>query len=201
MSKNDQTTYSGHLLIQARKKKRRRYKKLSSELRIPEKYLKALEEDDFSSMAGPAYIKGYIRAYAKKLDLDPEIVLKGYERYLKDQRKQKKEFKQDIKGNKFNIKAPILVTALLVLITFLIFISLLYKGETSVLDEEILDQDQSLIVVENVQSEGLVSFGQEHIELHKDIFLKEEVEALNAIRLNILNDCFLNYAHHCRPPN
>ncbi|GIT33660.1 MAG: hypothetical protein Ct9H300mP3_11910 [Gammaproteobacteria bacterium] len=59
--------YPGELLKEARKKKRRRYKRLSSELGIPEKYLEALEENNFSIMAGPTYIKGYLRAYAKKL--------------------------------------------------------------------------------------------------------------------------------------
>ena len=37
--------FSGQLLSEARKKKRLRYKRLSSELNIPEKYLQALEEE------------------------------------------------------------------------------------------------------------------------------------------------------------
>ena len=74
MTEEKKRIYPGELLKEARKKKRRRYTKLSSELGIPEKYLEALEENNFSIMAGPAYVRGYLRAYAKKLDLDPEPV-------------------------------------------------------------------------------------------------------------------------------
>ncbi len=74
MSEKEERIYPGELLKQARRKTRRRYKGFSSELGIPEKYLEALEENNFSIMAGPAYVKGYLRAYAKKLDLDPETV-------------------------------------------------------------------------------------------------------------------------------
>ena len=82
MSEKEERIYPGELLKEARKKTRRRYKRLSSELGIPEKYLEALEENNFSIMAGPTYIKGYLRAYAKKLDLDPETVIAAFDRYL-----------------------------------------------------------------------------------------------------------------------
>ena len=71
MPKDPRATYPGHLLKEARKKKRRRYRKLSSELGIPEKYLIALEEDNYSSMAGPTYVKGYLRAYSCLLYTSP----------------------------------------------------------------------------------------------------------------------------------
>ena len=90
MSEDHKSTYPGHLLREARKRKRLRFRKLSSELRIPQTYLEALEENDYSLFAGPTYIKGYLRAYSRKLDLDPELVLKAFDQYLKDQRKEKK---------------------------------------------------------------------------------------------------------------
>ena len=62
MSKKEERIYPGELLKEARKKTRRKYKRFSSELGIPEKYLEALEENNFSIMAGPTYIKGYLRA-------------------------------------------------------------------------------------------------------------------------------------------
>jgi len=91
MSEDKKPSNPGHLLREARRKKRRKYKKLASELSISEQYLEALEENNFSIMAGPTYVKGYLRAYSKKLDLDPELVLEAYERYLKDQRKKEKK--------------------------------------------------------------------------------------------------------------
>ena len=76
--------FSGQLLSEARKKKRLRYKRLSSELNIPEKYLQALEEEDYEVMpGGDPYIKGYLRAYAKKLELDPDFIIEKYLQNLK----------------------------------------------------------------------------------------------------------------------
>lgn len=69
----------GQILASARKKKRLRYKKLSSELNIDEIYLVALEEGNFDLIpGGEAYVKGFLRSYAKKLDLNPDDVIDNY---------------------------------------------------------------------------------------------------------------------------
>ena len=69
----------GRTLSEARKKKRLRYKKLSSELNIDESYLVALEEDNFELIpGGEAYVKGFLRSYAKKLDLNPDEIIHIY---------------------------------------------------------------------------------------------------------------------------
>ena len=69
----------GESLSAARKKKRLRYKKLSSELNIDASYLIALEEENYSLIpGGDAYVKGFLRSYAKKLDLDPDEVIKDF---------------------------------------------------------------------------------------------------------------------------
>jgi len=69
----------GETLASARKKKRLRYKKLSSELNIDEIYLVALEEGNFDLIpGGEAYVKGFLRSYAKKLDLNPDDVIDNY---------------------------------------------------------------------------------------------------------------------------
>ena len=126
MSEKEERIYPGQLLKEARKKTRRRYKRLSSELGIPEKYLEALEENNFSIMAGPTYVKGYLRAYAKKLDLDPETVIAAFDRYLKDQRRLekkgiKKEQKNETKKKVSYIYALIffLIASITLLIAFI----------------------------------------------------------------------------------
>ena len=70
---------AGKALSAARKKKRLRYKKLSSELNIDESYLVALEEDNFELIpGGEAYVKGFLRSYAKKLELNPDEIIQIY---------------------------------------------------------------------------------------------------------------------------
>ena len=69
----------GRTLSAARKKKRLRYKKLSSELNIDESYLVALEEDKFELIpGGEVYVKGFLRSYVKKLDLNPDEIIQIY---------------------------------------------------------------------------------------------------------------------------
>ena len=105
MSHKEKRIYPGELLSTARKKKRRRYKKLSEELGIPEKYLEALESNNFDEMAGPTYVKGYLRAYAKKLGLDSDLVINAFNDYMRDQKKKRK--KEAKKYRKENLKTKI----------------------------------------------------------------------------------------------
>ena len=105
MSHKEKRIYPGELLSTARKKKRRRYKKLSEELGIPEKYLEALESNNFDEMAGPTYVKGYLRAYAKKLGLDSDLVINAFNDYMRDEKKKKK--KQTRKDRKKKLEGRI----------------------------------------------------------------------------------------------
>ena len=105
MSHKEKRIYPGELLSTARKKKRRRYKKLSEELGIPEKYLEALESNNFDEMAGPTYVKGYLRAYAKKLGLDSDLVINAFNDYMRDEKKKKK--KQSRKDRKKKLEGRI----------------------------------------------------------------------------------------------
>ena len=86
MAELQEDKFSGQLLSEARKKRRLRYKRLSTELNIPEKYLQALEEENYEVMpGGDPYIKGYLRAYAKKLGLDADFIIERYQKNIKNQ--------------------------------------------------------------------------------------------------------------------
>ena len=95
----------GKILSDARKKKRLRYKKLSAELKIDEELLIALEKEDFEKIpGGEAYIKGFLRAYAKKLDVNPDEIIDRYTLFT--ERKSQGKLKEDIndKSNDKEIK-------------------------------------------------------------------------------------------------
>lgn len=95
----------GKILSDARKKKRLRYKKLSAELKINEELLIALEKEDFEKIpGGEAYIKGFLRAYAKKLDVNPDEIIDRYTLFT--ERKSQGKLKEDIndKSNDKEIK-------------------------------------------------------------------------------------------------
>ena len=82
----------GERLTSARKKKRLRYKKLSSELNIEESYLIALEEENYNLIpGGEAYVKGFLRSYSKKLDLDPDEIIARYTELNCNSRKEREK--------------------------------------------------------------------------------------------------------------
>ena len=217
MSEKEERIYPGQLLKEARKKTRRRYKRLSSELSIPEKYLEALEENNFSIMAGPTYVKGYLRAYAKKLDLDPETVIAAFDRYLKDQRRLekkgiKKEQKNETKKKVSYIYALIffLIASITLLIAFIPERNndSEKKEDRSFSETEIqnlndippilntkpalsieLEQDTSQNIPDlNIQEEVIAPEITEEV---KEETNKLSIETINTIEMNFSGDCWI----------
>ena len=217
MSEKEERIYPGQLLKEARKKTRRRYKRLSSELGIPEKYLEALEENNFSIMAGPTYVKGYLRAYAKKLDLNPETIITAFDRYLKDQRRLekkgiKKEQKNETKKKVSYIYALIffLIASITLLIAFIPERNndSEKKEDRSFSETEIqnlndippilntkpalsieLEQDTSQNIPDlNIQEEVIALEITDDV---KDETNKLSIETINTIEMNFSGDCWI----------
>ena len=218
MSEKEEKIYPGELLKEARKKTRRRYKRLSSELGIPEKYLEALEENNFSIMAGPTYIKGYLRAYAKKLDLDPETVIAAFDRYLKDQRRLKKKAvkKEQKKETKQKFSYIYTVTFLLITLIILLIVFIPEGNNNPEKKEDIssyseteiqnsndiplilntkpalsieLEQDTSQDISDlNIQEEVVASEITEEV---KEETIKLSIETINTIEMNFSGDCWI----------
>ena len=218
MSEKEERIYPGELLKEARKKTRRRYKRLSSELGIPEKYLEALEENNFSIMAGPTYIKGYLRAYAKKLDLDPETVIAAFDRYLKDQRRLKKKAvkKEQKKETKQKFSYIYTVIFLLIALIMLLIVFIPEGNNNSEKKEDIssyseteiqnsnniplilntkpalsieLEQNTSQNISDlNIQKEVVTSEITEEVE---EETIKLSIETINTIEMNFSGDCWI----------
>ena len=123
MAEPQEEKFSGQLLSEARRKKRLRYKRLSTELNIPEKYLQALEEENYGVMpGGDPYIKGYLRAYAKKLGIDPDFIIERYSENLKN--KQITPSVQSAKDEYMFIKSKKYILAVGIFFLFSLFIYL-----------------------------------------------------------------------------
>ena len=213
MAEKEKRIYPGELLKEARKKKGRKYRKLSSELGIPEKYLEALEENNFSIMAGPTYVRGYLRAYAKKLDLDPELVITAFERYLKDRRKQEKSsLKKDNKKGRKQKFSFLYASILLVIILLIIFVpernteTSENKEINTYTEEEIPDFKE---ILPGLEVEKEVNFEQTSSTIPPNLTISELstdkeassaviekandqiIEAINTIEMNFSGDCWI----------
>lgn len=208
MNKKKNSTFSGYLLKQARVKKRLRFKKLSTELKISERYLIALEEDDFSIMPEPTYVRGYIRVYAKKLNIEPDEILAGYSLYLRSIRKKKeKSEKRKVKTSRLSFSPAITVIISFIFITlftgyFIYFrtseenISGLDRQETSFIDDKIVDE--YLSSPSNSFAGELMELAyKEELGIQSENFstmnvIEEEQEVkLNKLKIAFSNDCWV----------
>ena len=51
---------------------------LEQSTKIRAKYLRALENEEFGLLPGPTYVKSFLRTYAEKLGLDPQLLVEEF---------------------------------------------------------------------------------------------------------------------------
>ena len=68
----------GRFLQQAREKKHLSLEDVASQTRIQQKYLEALESEDFAGLPGKVFAKGFVRSFAKTIELDEEDTLQRF---------------------------------------------------------------------------------------------------------------------------
>lgn len=88
---NDQQPTVGKRLKQAREDLRLSISEISIKTRIKEKYLEAIEADRLNMLPSPIQQKGFIRAFAQAVELDPREVL----RLLPDEKNSGKDSEND----------------------------------------------------------------------------------------------------------
>jgi cytoskeleton protein RodZ len=74
----------GSTLRQARERRRLGLDQAEAETKIRARYLRALEEEQFDVLPGPAYIKGFLRTYAEYLGLDGTLFVDEYNSRFSD---------------------------------------------------------------------------------------------------------------------
>ena len=143
----------GERLSSARKKKRLRYKKLSSELNIEESYLIALEEENFHLIpGGEAYVKGFLRSYSKKLNLDPDEIITQYTELNYELRKNRKQTSSNdnLKPSFDNLKILLVILFLGIILSSIFF----FQAETPQSKENISAEETSIVRNQSVTMES-----------------------------------------------
>ena len=69
---------SGSLLAAARKKQKRTVEEIAEQLNLSSSQIRTIELDQSEGLPEPTYVRGYIRSYAKLLDLDQKEILEHY---------------------------------------------------------------------------------------------------------------------------
>ncbi len=80
--------YRGNTLRQIRERMGIDLKTISVETKINPKILELIEGEALDKLPAMVYLKGFLRAYAKSLDLDPQRVVEGYLRFLVESKKR-----------------------------------------------------------------------------------------------------------------
>ena len=203
----------GDILASARKKKRLRYKKLSSELNIDEIYLVALEEGNYDLIpGGEAYVKGFLRSYAKKLDLNPDDVIDKYLSSRKGSLKATRKLSpkdQIISTSKNLPKIGLIATFSIIFLLLLGVIFLEYESDNQEVtntietaktitsnDSNETDYESNLLVLRPNENQSSESIGNLTTAINND--LDYEVSALdsektlsNRINIKVYGDCWL----------
>lgn len=69
----------GHELAEARARRGTDRAEMAARLHLPERQLHALECDDYQQLPPPAFVRGYLRAYAREVDLDGDDIVGAFD--------------------------------------------------------------------------------------------------------------------------
>jgi len=77
----------GQYLQRQRKEKKVLLEYVAEKTRVTLAYLQALEKDDFHCLPGEFFTRGFLRTYAKFIELDPAEVIAAYQRQVEATRR------------------------------------------------------------------------------------------------------------------
>ena len=126
----------GHSLREARERQGLGYPEVELATKIRAKYIRALEEEDFTSIPGDAYIRGFLRTYADYLGLDGDVYVDEYaSRFItswRDELPPRPERRRvPRRDRRFERRAVLLVLAGIVVVTALVFAAWQIPGSST----------------------------------------------------------------------
>jgi hypothetical protein len=125
----------GNSLREARERQGLGYPEIELATKIRARYIRALEEEDFTSIPGDAYIRGFLRTYADYLGLDGDVYVDEYaSRFItswRDELPPRRE-KRRIRPRERHLerRAVLLVLTGIALVTALVFVAWRYGGSS-----------------------------------------------------------------------
>jgi len=126
----------GNSLREARERQGLGYPEIELATKIRAKYIRALEEEDFTAIPGDAYIRGFLRTYAEYLGLDGDVYVDEYaSRFItswRDELPPRPERRRIRAGvRRLERRAVMLVLAGIVLVAVLVFAAFSIPGSST----------------------------------------------------------------------
>jgi len=150
MSNSDDVVANGDFgtaLIQAREAQGFTVEEINMRLKIPKHDIIAIEASDIAALPASTYTRGYLRSYAKFLEISEESVLSLYNKAVPDTQVSDLKPRSDL-GDKQNSYAPLIkmATPLLVVVgavTVLYGIVQYYQDKADVMEDELGSRESS----------------------------------------------------------
>lgn len=170
---------------------------ISNVIKVRKGILRAIENDDYTLLPSPVFIRGFLRAYAKYIGLDPDEVIKRYnqevaERFTAEEEEEREKRKL---SRSFLKVRPIPVAAAFVLLIILLYLVFMRPFSPSQKAEDIPSPTNKVLLGEKgvempVASVPIPDKGIEVQEPLVSFPQKEDgtakAEAYEAKRLNLL---------------
>jgi cytoskeleton protein RodZ len=126
----------GNSLREARERQGLGYPEIELATKIRAKYIRALEEEDFTAIPGDAYIRGFLRTYAEYLGLDGDVYVDEYaSRFItswRDELPPRPERRRIRTGERrLERRVVLLVLAGIVLVAVLVFAAFSIPGSST----------------------------------------------------------------------
>ncbi len=125
----------GSLLKEARNKKAISLEEVHFRIKIHPRVLQLLEEDKFEKLPSPVFVKSFLRSYAQFLEMNPEEIVRAYEKegvrepmqqlYIRSAAERERK-------NFFNFDKSLLIIPVIILVLFIAggFLSFFLKTAT-----------------------------------------------------------------------
>ena len=127
----------GNSLREARERQGLGYPEIELATKIRAKYIRALEEEDFTAIPGDAYIRGFLRSYADYLGLDGDVYVDEYaSRFITSWRdelppKPERPRIRHTRGRPLDRRVVLLAIAAVVIIGLLVFAAFSLPGSST----------------------------------------------------------------------
>lgn len=121
----------GEILSEARKKKHISQTRAATDLLIKREHIDALENQNWSGLPEPTFVKGFLKTYANYLGLDPIHILAIYRREFDESKFQKPH--TNLRAEKRLFLTPTRIINLVFIFAVLIFIAYIGITYSSVL--------------------------------------------------------------------
>ena len=159
---------------------------IASDLRIHVNYIEALEKNNFEILNGPTYVKGYIRNYARLLEIDADPLIKAYQSSVGEEQVQvwngstQPQFKRSTHRKGMLTGSVIVALALLVLFgIWLLKSGYLDRYQVDAIQAESAADEAPPELSDSPEAVAADNAAQEVAPKSDGLTIKEQVQALN----------------------